>query len=89
MDPKTATKERGGKKICHTFLCSHKCHKIENYFSFEVQKKKNLGHFSKIVDLLPYKLSLSSYPGWVKIRIREKYPGSATLQVMTGKSGDQ
>jgi hypothetical protein len=40
-DPKTATKERGEKKIsCHTFLCSHKFHKIVNYFSFEVLKKK-------------------------------------------------
>ncbi len=40
-DPKTATKKRGEKKIsCHTFLCTHKCHKIVNYFSFEVLKKK-------------------------------------------------
>jgi hypothetical protein len=40
-DPKTATKERGEKKIsCHTFLCSHKFHKMVNYFSFEVLKKK-------------------------------------------------
>jgi hypothetical protein len=31
--PKTATKERGEKKFfSHTFLCSHKFHKIENYF---------------------------------------------------------
>ncbi len=29
------------KKISrHTFLCSHKFHKIVNYFSFEVLKKK-------------------------------------------------
>jgi hypothetical protein len=28
-DPKTATKERGEKKICcHTLFCSHKFHKI-------------------------------------------------------------
>jgi hypothetical protein len=40
-DPKAATKERGEKKICcHNFLCSHKFHNIENYFSFEVLKKK-------------------------------------------------
>jgi hypothetical protein len=44
-DPKTASKERGEKKIsCHTFYSSHKFHKIENYFIFEV---KNLGQFSK------------------------------------------
>jgi hypothetical protein len=47
-DPKTATKERGEKKICcHNFLCSHKNHKIANYFSFEVLKKKKLAQFSK------------------------------------------
>jgi hypothetical protein len=47
-DPKTATKERGEKKKnFHNFLCSHKFHKIANYFSFEVLKKKNLGQFSK------------------------------------------
>jgi hypothetical protein len=40
-DPKTGTKERGGKKICcHTFFCGHKFHKIVNYFIF-VMKKKN------------------------------------------------
>jgi len=33
--------KREVKKIsCHTFLCSHKFHKIVNYFSFEVLKKK-------------------------------------------------
>jgi hypothetical protein len=40
--------KREVKKIsCHTFLCSHKFHKIVNYFSVEVLKKKNLGEFSK------------------------------------------
>jgi hypothetical protein len=34
-DPKTATKERGEKKICcQTFFCSHKFHKIVNNFIF-------------------------------------------------------
>jgi hypothetical protein len=33
--------KREMKKIsCHTFLCSQKFHKIVNYFSFEVLKKK-------------------------------------------------
>jgi hypothetical protein len=40
-DPKTATKERGEKKIsCHTFFCSHKVHNIANYFIFLMLKKK-------------------------------------------------
>jgi hypothetical protein len=48
-DPKTATKERGEKKIsCHTFLCSHKFHKIVNYFSFEVLKKKIWATFKEL-----------------------------------------
>jgi hypothetical protein len=43
-NPKTSTKERGEKKIdCHTFFCSHKFHKIENYFIFEMLKKKKFG----------------------------------------------
>jgi hypothetical protein len=33
--------KRGFKKICcHNFLCSHKFHKIANYFSFGLLKKK-------------------------------------------------
>ncbi len=45
---KNSNRREEGKKICcHTFLCSHKFHKIENYFSIEVLKKKNLGQFSK------------------------------------------
>jgi hypothetical protein len=36
---KTATKQRG-EKICCTFFCSHKYHKIKNYFIFELAKKK-------------------------------------------------
>jgi hypothetical protein len=40
--------KREVKKISrHTFLCSHKFHKIVKYFSFEVLKNKNLGQFSK------------------------------------------
>jgi hypothetical protein len=41
-DPKTATKERGEIKICcHIFFCNHKFRTIENYFIFEMLKKKN------------------------------------------------
>jgi hypothetical protein len=35
LDPKTATKEMGEKKfVVEPFFCSHKFHKIENYFIF-------------------------------------------------------
>jgi hypothetical protein len=61
-DPKTATKETGLKKfVVITFLCSHKFHKIANYFSFEVLKKKIFGPiFKKLQNFLPKKLSISS-----------------------------
>jgi hypothetical protein len=48
-DPKTAIKESGKKISCHTFFCSHKFHKIENYFIFGMLKK-NLGQFKKIIE---------------------------------------
>ncbi len=41
--------ERGVKKICcYTFLCSHKFHKIDNYFSFEMLKKQIWANFQRI-----------------------------------------
>jgi hypothetical protein len=47
-DPKTATKERGERIFfCHTFFCSHKLHKIINYFIFEMLKKKIWVNFEK------------------------------------------
>ena len=46
-DPKTA-KKRGVKKMCcHNLISSHKFHNIENYFLYEMLKKKKLGQFSK------------------------------------------
>jgi hypothetical protein len=51
------TKERGEKKIsCHTFLCSHKFHKIVNYFSFEALKKKIWANFQRIIELFTKKI---------------------------------
>ena len=49
--------KREVKKIsCHTFLCSHKFHKIGNYFSFEVLKKKNWASFQTIIELFIKKI---------------------------------
>ncbi len=44
------------KNFCHTFLCSHKFHKIENYFSFEVLKKKIWANFQRIIELFTQKI---------------------------------
>ncbi len=49
-DPKT-TKHRGKKNCCQTFLCSHKSHKFENYFSFVMLKKKVIGLFTQKMSL--------------------------------------
>jgi hypothetical protein len=60
-DPKTASKERGEKIFCHTFLCRHKFHKIKNYFSFEVLKKKIWANFQRSLELFTQKIVLSSH----------------------------
>jgi hypothetical protein len=40
----------GLKKICcHTFLASHKFHKIENYFISQILKKKIWVSFQRII----------------------------------------
>ncbi len=46
-DPKTATKERGGKKIFSYFFCCNKFHKIEYFFYFWNAEEKNWAEFSK------------------------------------------
>jgi hypothetical protein len=60
-------------------LCSHKFHKIENYFIFEMLKEKIFGQFSKNYRTYPKNCHLSKIwgggPG-CEIRDPEKtYPG--------------
>jgi hypothetical protein len=71
-DPKTATKEGGEKNLLSysTFLRSYKFHKIGNYFSFEVLKKKNWANFQRILELFTQKI----VPKLSKIWVRD--PGS-------------
>jgi hypothetical protein len=58
--------KRGVKKFfCNTFLCSHKFHKIENYFSFEEQKKKILTNFLRIIELFTQKIVTMLSKIWV------------------------
>jgi hypothetical protein len=67
-DLKTATKERGEKKIsCQTLSCSHKFHKIVKIWA----------SFQRIIYFLSKNLSLSSKKYGVGIRDPEKnYSGS-------------
>ncbi len=75
-------RERWKKNCCHTFLCSHKFHKIVNYFSFEVAKKKIWANFLKIMELFTKKffkklLKIWSWDPGSEIRDPEKtYSGS-------------
>jgi hypothetical protein len=49
--------KRGVKKIsCHTFFCSHKFHIVENYFIFEMLKKKMWANFQRIIELFTQKI---------------------------------
>jgi hypothetical protein len=46
---KNRNKREWWKKICcHTFFCSHKLHKIANYFIFEMRKKKIWANFKEL-----------------------------------------
>ncbi len=76
-------KREGWKKIwCHTFLCSHKFHKIVHYFSFEVLKKKIWANFQRIIEFFAQKIVTKLSKVWVwdpgsEIRDPEKtYSGS-------------
>ena len=67
---------------CQTFLFSHKFHKIVNYFSFEVLKKKIWSNFQRIIELFSKKvvkklLKIWSWDPGSEIRDPEKtYSGS-------------
>jgi hypothetical protein len=81
---KNSNKREGWKKIfCHNFLCSHKFHKIANYFSFEVLKKKIWAHFQRIIELFTLKIVTKPSKIWIPDPGVKKAPdpgsGSATL----------
>ncbi len=50
------SRDRWKKISCHIFLYSHKFHKIVNYFSFEVLKKKIWANFQRIIELFTKKI---------------------------------
>jgi hypothetical protein len=80
-DPKTATKERGEKKICcHTIFCSHKFPKIANYFIFKMLKKIIWANFQRIIELFTKKLSKSSQK--YGFGIRDPRSGKNLFQIL-------
>ncbi len=63
---KNCNKREGWKNNwCHTFLCSHKFHKIVHYFSFEVLKKKIWANFQRITELFAPKIVTKLSKVWV------------------------
>jgi hypothetical protein len=53
------------KNLLNNFLCSHKFHKIANYFSFEVLKKKIWANFQTIIELFTQKIVNKLSKIWV------------------------
>ncbi len=64
-DPKTAMKDRGGKKfVVIPFFWSHKFHKIELFY-FEMLKKKIWANFQIIIELFTQKIVTRLSKIWV------------------------
>ncbi len=58
--------KRGVKnKFCHILFSSHKFHKIENYFIFEMEKKKIWPSFHRIIELFTQKFVTKLPKIWV------------------------
>jgi hypothetical protein len=64
-DPKTATKERGEKFFYVIPVLYSQFHKNNNYFSFEVLKKKIWANFLKIIELFTQKIVTKLSKIWV------------------------
>jgi hypothetical protein len=65
-DPKTATKDRGEKKFFfQTIFCSHKFHKTQYYFIFDMLKKKILPNFPRIIEVFSQKIVTKPSIIWV------------------------
>ncbi len=80
---KNSNKRQGWKKFCcQTIFCSHKFHKTEYYFIFDMLKKKIWPDFPRIIEVFTQKIVTKPSKIWVwapgsEIRDPEKtYPGS-------------
>jgi hypothetical protein len=58
--------KRGVKKnSCHTFSWSHKSHRIENYFIFEMLKEKIWANFQRVRELFTSKIVTKLSKVWI------------------------
>ncbi len=63
---KNSNKREGCKKIsCTSCLCSHKYHKIKNYFIFEQVKKKLWANLKRIIELFTQKNFIKLLKIWI------------------------
>jgi hypothetical protein len=69
--------------VIGTFLCSHKFHKIVNYFIFEIAEENNLGQFSKNLELFTQKIVTKLSKIWLWD------PGSEIRDPRSGIPGGQ
>jgi hypothetical protein len=79
-DPKQQQKRGVKKNCCHVIFCSHKFHKIENYFIFEMLRKILWANFQRIIELFTQKIvnKLSKIWVWVK-KASDPGSGSSTM----------
>jgi hypothetical protein len=70
-DPKTPTKEMDEKKLSYLF-CSHKYHRCENNFIFELMKKKIWANLQRIKELSTQKIFTNPSKNRFEIRDPEK-----------------
>ncbi len=64
---KNSSKREWWKKICcQTFFCNLKFHIIENYFIFEMLKKKIWANFQRIIELFTQKIVTKLSKIWVR-----------------------
>ncbi len=76
-----SNKREGWKKLCCHYVPSHQFHKIENYFSFEMLKKKIWANFQRIIELLTQKIVTKLSKIWVwdpGYEIRDRDPEKPT-----------
>ncbi len=64
QDPKTATKDRGEIFFSNHF-CSHKFHKTEYYFIFDMLKKESWPNFPRIIEVFTQKIVTKPSKIWV------------------------
>jgi hypothetical protein len=62
---KNGNKREWWKKLVVPFFCSHKYHKIKNYFIFKQAKKKIWANLQRILELITHKFVIKLSKIWI------------------------